>query len=214
MSLALNDIAESLLILSGADTEIFSSYGPHSNDLLLVECMSHCMTILKILLLTKETDGFVLDQNQWDFIALDDVVEHFISSPENKERLEKAGYLGYVNVCFCHCTQALILSVHRNYTLNRAGVCHRTQVAVRNEVFRESQCESFIAGTLIETKQDESEVNAFISMCILQPVLEKVETVLQALEERFKVTSEPWKVIHHRWTQIREMVLQALCENS
>lgn len=73
--------------------EVHISYGSHSNDFLLVEY------------------GFVLPQNVWDEVCLDDALLPSLSEKQ-KEDLDEVGFLG-------------------NYVLDRDTVCHRTQVAMR-----------------------------------------------------------------------------------
>lgn len=73
--------------------EVFISYGTHHNDFLLVEY------------------GFVLDQNVWDEVCLDDAIISVLSQLQ-KDDLEDVSFLG-------------------NYVLDKDTVCHRTQVALR-----------------------------------------------------------------------------------
>lgn len=73
--------------------EIYISYGTHHNDFLLVEY------------------GFVLDQNVWDEVCLDEAILPALSQ-QQKDDLEDVSFLG-------------------NYVLDKDTVCHRTQVALR-----------------------------------------------------------------------------------
>ncbi|KAI4865219.1 SET domain-containing protein, partial [Hypoxylon rubiginosum] len=73
--------------------ELKICYGRHSGDFLLVEY------------------GFVMDENRWDEVLLDDVLLSKLDARQ-KDKLEEAGYLG-------------------NYVMDRETVCYRTQVAVR-----------------------------------------------------------------------------------
>ncbi|KAF3765076.1 Set7, ribosomal lysine methyltransferase, partial [Cryphonectria parasitica EP155] len=73
--------------------EVHISYGKHPNDFLLVEY------------------GFVLDQNRWDEVCLDDAILPSLSDAQ-KEDLEAVGFLG-------------------KYVLDEDTACHRTQVALR-----------------------------------------------------------------------------------
>lgn len=74
--------------------EVHISYGSHSNDFLLVEY------------------GFVLAQNHWDEVRLDEDVIMPALSRRQREELEDVGFLG-------------------NYVLDNDTLCHRTQVALR-----------------------------------------------------------------------------------
>lgn len=73
--------------------EIYISYGNHSNDFLLTEY------------------GFILDENKWDEISLEEVILPLFSE-EQKQKLKEAGFMG-------------------NFVLDRTTVCYRTQVALR-----------------------------------------------------------------------------------
>ena len=42
----------------------------------------------------RNLDGFVLDQNKFDILPLDDLLGKHICSKVDKERLKDAGYLG------------------------------------------------------------------------------------------------------------------------
>ncbi|KAK3394094.1 hypothetical protein B0H63DRAFT_555359 [Podospora didyma] len=73
--------------------EVYISYGNHSNDFLLTEY------------------GFVLSENRWDEVCLDDALLPELSTRQ-KGYLEESGFLG-------------------NYMLDDKTVCYRTQVALR-----------------------------------------------------------------------------------
>lgn len=73
--------------------EIYISYGNHSNDFLLAEY------------------GFVLDDNRWDEVPLDNVLLTLFSD-EQKAILQEENFWG-------------------NYVLDENSVCYRTQAAVR-----------------------------------------------------------------------------------
>lgn len=72
--------------------EIYISYGPHSNDFLLTEY------------------GFILTENKWDELLLDQVILPELSAKQQK-LLEEESFLG-------------------NYVLDRNMVCYRTQAAL------------------------------------------------------------------------------------
>ena len=58
-----------------AGEEIFTSYGGHNNDFLLTEY------------------GFILDENKWDSLLLDDLILPHLNT-KSRKRLSEAGYLG------------------------------------------------------------------------------------------------------------------------
>lgn len=77
--------------------EILVSYGNHSNDFLLVECAKQSQPMHSIsYTYTNSTlqDGFILEENKWDFLPIDDLVLHHWIYKPTRERLENAGYLG------------------------------------------------------------------------------------------------------------------------
>ena len=39
-------------------------------------------------------DGFVLQQNKWDSVSLDDVIDWLVPSPDTRAQLQNAGYFG------------------------------------------------------------------------------------------------------------------------
>ena len=74
--------------------EIFTCYGGHTNDFLLIECML-CFIQTKLLpRLTQMVDGFILDQNKFDMLPLDDFFTQDLISDQDKRNLENTGYLG------------------------------------------------------------------------------------------------------------------------
>lgn len=76
-----------------ADSEVFLSYGSHSNDFLLTEY------------------GFILETNRWDDVYLDDVILPKLSKAQ-KEDLEEAHFLGRYTLDEqtqgCHRTQVAL----------------------------------------------------------------------------------------------------------
>ena len=105
----------------GDDDEIFASYGPHSNDFLLVEY------------------GFILpdDENIHDSISLDSVILTTLSE-EQKGMLEAKGYWG----------EYTLFAPAANGGL--AGVCWRTEVAARVGILSREEWEGFVDGLLDE----------------------------------------------------------------
>lgn len=78
--------------------EIFVSYGNHSNDFLLVECAKQSITCMFLIsyIFTNLTfqDGFILEENRWDSLPIDDLVLHHLIYKPARKQLENAGYLG------------------------------------------------------------------------------------------------------------------------
>ncbi|KAK0661515.1 Ribosomal lysine N-methyltransferase 2 [Lasiodiplodia hormozganensis] len=72
--------------------EVFLSYGPHSNDFLLIEY------------------GFILDSNKWDETKLDDVILSKLYQ-DKKDALDECGFLGNYTIDssqICHRTQVAL----------------------------------------------------------------------------------------------------------
>ena len=76
------------------------------------------MYVLKIKMTHAATDnalrkdGFILDENKWDNLPVDDLIYDVTNDTFPRSLLEQSGYLGA-------------------YTLSKDGVCFRTEVAVR-----------------------------------------------------------------------------------
>ena len=75
--------------------EVFTSYGSHSNDFLMAECKDHEMNQLQDQPSSYSLDGFILQNNQWDSVPLDDILLPMLSE-DSQRALLKFGYLGYV----------------------------------------------------------------------------------------------------------------------
>ncbi len=103
------------------EEELFVSYGPHTNDFLLVEY------------------GFLLpgDENIRDCVSLDPVILPTLSI-EQKRRLDAKRYLG----------EYTLFSPQANG--GEAGVCWRTEVAARIGLISAQQWEGFVDGVLDE----------------------------------------------------------------
>ena len=55
--------------------------------------------------LNPNVDGFILEKNKWDFVALDHFFTEETLPPKKRAQLENAGYLGYIK----HLRQSVIL---------------------------------------------------------------------------------------------------------
>lgn len=158
--------------------EVHIGYGNHSNDFLLVEY------------------GFVLDQNAWDEISLDDVILPELSEAQ-KEDLEDVGFLG-------------------RYVLDKDTACHRTQVALRllltdmRHGLSIDEWHRFVNGL------DDGEKSQRRANGVLVALLEEYESeVSDRLKELKDLKPEADSVAFHenrrdllanRWEQIRHLV--------
>ena len=81
--------------------ELQTSYGSHSNDVLLCECtfdFVHKPMNIKYPGIGgtdyQLPDGFILQSNRFDYVPLDDLFGEHMMSSKDTESLEAAGYLG------------------------------------------------------------------------------------------------------------------------
>ncbi|KAK4229952.1 ribosomal lysine N-methyltransferase set11 [Podospora fimiseda] len=155
--------------------EVYICYGKHSNDFLLVEY------------------GFVMDENRWDEVLLDEVILEEMSERQ-KELLEEKGFLG-------------------NYVLDeRTPGCYRTQVALRLVcVSDEKEWERFVemgedGGKLVQRKVDE------VFVKILSKFLGRIERMVEELEGMNTGLESQREVLIKRWGQIRGMVEKTIKE--
>ena len=148
--------------------EVYICYGKHTNDFLLVEY------------------GFVLDENRWDEVCLDDVVLDEMSE-DQKELLDQKGFLG-------------------NYVLDdRTPGCYRTQVALRLLCVPVNKWEELVdtgedGGEAVQNKVDKLFVK------ILKKYLVRIERMVPELEEMNAGLECQRGVLIKRWIQIRGLV--------
>lgn len=147
--------------------EVCICYGKHSNDFLLVEY------------------GFVLGENKWDEVCLDDAVLPELGD-ERREVLEERGFLG-------------------GYVLDAGTVCYRTQVALRLMCVPVGEWEG-----LVEEGEDggevvQREVNRLL-VGILRRYRGTVEETIQELEVLEVGHPEQREVLVTRWQQIRGLI--------
>ncbi|KAI0119770.1 SET domain-containing protein [Daldinia grandis] len=146
--------------------EVKICYGRHSGDFLLVEY------------------GFVMDENRWDEILLDEVVLSRLSERQ-KERLEEFGFLG-------------------KYILDRETVCHRTQVAARLLCCGVREWKRFVDGI---DDGERSQQNA--DRLVLELLREQRNLAEKRMSEaRSLDVGEPQQkeIIIKRWKQIQDLV--------
>ncbi|KAL9120407.1 MAG: hypothetical protein Q9187_003030 [Circinaria calcarea] len=157
--------------------ELYVSYGSHNNDFLLTEY------------------GFILSQNKWDSLCVDDVLLSKLHHSTLK-RLENAGYLG-------------------NYTLSCEGLCHRTQVAVRTMTIGKRDWQLFVEGREeeMEAERDEFKADSWVCYKLLDECKVEAEYSLEMLEdERMKdpdFTEAMQATLIKRWTQIKRLIFEA-----
>ncbi|RYC64259.1 hypothetical protein CHU98_g1972 [Xylaria longipes] len=146
--------------------EVRICYGRHGGDFLLVEY------------------GFVMIENCWDEVLLDDVVLKRLDAAQ-KERLEDTGFLG-------------------RYVLDRDTVCHRTQVALRLLCCKVGEWMRFVNGS-----DDGEGSQAAVDALLLELLREYATTVegtveqIRALEVGERAQSD---MLIERWEQIRRLV--------
>lgn len=161
--------------------EVHISYGSHSNDFLLVEY------------------GFVLGQNHWDEVRLDEVVLPALTRSQ-KEELEDVGFLS-------------------NYVLDHDTLCHRTQVALRQMVvtgkyggLTMDEWRKFVSG-LDDGEKSQAKVDA-----LAVGLLKKYEATVKIKEKELRklrfqeedgdeeMNECRREILLKRWAQIRGLV--------
>ncbi len=154
-----------------AGEEAYICYGKHPNDFLLVEY------------------GFVLAQNRWDEVGLDDAVLPELSA-EHKARLDERGFLG-------------------GYVLDAKTVCYRTQVALRLLCVPAAQWERLVyegedGGEALQEKVDR------LLLRVLKKYRGKVEATVEELEGVEVEQPEQREMLCMRWRQVLEVVEQTI----
>jgi len=156
----------------GAGEEVHICYGKHTNDFLLVEY------------------GFVLAENRWDEVCLDDAVLPELGK-EHKARLDERGFLG-------------------NYVLDAKTVCYRTQVALRLLCAPTAgQWERLVfegedGGEALQEEVDELLVK------VLRKYRGVVERTIHELEDLEVGQAEQRNMLCMRWQQIRRLINQTV----
>ena len=152
----------------GKGEEIYVSYGNHSNDFLLVEY------------------GFILAENRWDEICLDDIILSQFSE-EQKLKLKEASFLG-------------------KYVLDKDMVCYRTQIALRLLCMPINRWQSLVADGL----EDEDKYQLAVDRILLN----SLKSYLHIVEEKLKQVEmldcgleSQRGILSRRWKQIRLLLL-------
>jgi hypothetical protein len=151
--------------------EIFISYGNHSNDFLLTEY------------------GFILGENKWDQISLDDLILPLFSEAQ-KQMLKEVNFLG-------------------NFVLDSETVCYRTQLALRLLCMSPKKWQCLVANGLEDNDKHQVAVNKILLEALktrLDQVHEKLKQV-EALDCGLPVQRETLK---RRWRQILLLVTNAI----
>lgn len=151
--------------------EIYISYGNHSNDFLLAEY------------------GFILDENKWDEISIDEVILPLFTE-ELKQQLREAGFLG-------------------NFVLDREKVCYRTQVTLRL-LFMPPNRWQFM---LVEGLEDEDEHQLAVNKILVKGL----KAYLDIASERIKQVElldcglpSQRCTLNRRWEQICLLLTSAI----
>ena len=150
--------------------EVYISYGNHSNDFLLAEY------------------GFIMDDNQWDEITLDDYILPKLDDKQ-KEHLKEARVLG-------------------KYVLDKEMVCHRTQIALRMLILPLGKWNRFVNGN-DDGEKDQPAIDEYLKGILdeyRQDVNDKLEEV-KALDGGMKCQRE---TLRRRWEQIDLLLQNAL----
>jgi hypothetical protein len=150
--------------------EIFICYGRHSNDCLLAEY------------------GFVLEDNRWDEVGLDEVVLSKLSKDERLD-LEDVGFLG-------------------NYRLDADTVCYRTQIAVRRTCMPLAKWKRVVEGS-DDGEAVQKEVDTLLAK-LLKGYQEDVLGIITELEGMKDGAEGQRTLLVRRWTQIRVLVGDAI----
>ncbi|OTB02869.1 hypothetical protein M426DRAFT_74354 [Hypoxylon sp. CI-4A] len=148
------------------DEEVKICYGRHSGDFLLVEY------------------GFVMDDDRWDEILLDDVLLPRLSDRQ-KEKLDEVGFLG-------------------KYILDREAVCHRTQVALRILCCNVREWGRFVDG-IDDGERSQQKVDNLI-LELLREQKQKAQETISQIGALGKGDVQQKEVLIKRWTQIQGLV--------
>jgi len=153
------------------DEEVFFCYGGHSNDFLLAEY------------------GFLLEENRWDTVCLDEVLLPSMLVTQ-KDELEERGFVGA-------------------YMLGPETVgCFRTQVALRMLCCTHEQWRRF-ADAEFEDEACQLEVDELL----VQLLCTYVEMICRTLGDIKKVNvgqAAQRELLASRWMQIHDMVIQTI----
>jgi hypothetical protein len=151
--------------------EVYISYGHHSNDFLLVEY------------------GFVLAENQWDQILLDDIITPLLSD-EQKEKLQEEGFLG-------------------KYVLDQDTVCYRTQAALMILCMPINEWQRAVASGLDGEEKYQKTADGIL-LEALKPYLESVDEKLKSVEVLDLGLESQRETLARRWKQMQLLLAAAI----
>ena len=151
--------------------EVYISYGNHSNDFLLAEY------------------GFILDENKWDEIFLDEVILPLFSE-DQKLKLKEAGFLG-------------------KFALERGTMCYRTQVALSLLCMPLNRWQLLLTDGLEDEDQYQVAVNK-IWLSALNAYLDHVHERLKQVEALNCGLPSQRDTLSRRWKQIRLLLTIAI----
>ncbi|KAF2010827.1 SET domain-containing protein [Aaosphaeria arxii CBS 175.79] len=154
-----------------AGEEIYTSYGDHSNDFLLTEY------------------GFVLPENRWDAVSLDDILLPRFTE-QQKNDLRDKGFLG------------------KYFLYQETGCCFRTQVALRMLCCTYEDWQQF-ADAESEGEASQGQVNVLL-LQILNTYVEAIQQTLKDMEGTDIGETNQRELLAGRWKQIEIMVAQAI----
>jgi hypothetical protein len=133
--------------------------------------------------------GFILDENKWDQISLDDLILPLFSEAQ-KQTLKEANFLG-------------------NFVLDSEAVCYRTQVALRLLCMSPKRWQYLVANGLEDNDKHQVAVNKILLEALktrLDQVHEKLKQV-EALDCGLPVQRD---TLRRRWRQILLLVTNAI----
>ncbi|KAI9742547.1 MAG: hypothetical protein M1818_003687 [Claussenomyces sp. TS43310] len=152
--------------------EIFISYGNHSNDFLLAEY------------------GFILDENKWDQISLDEVVLPFFS-PHQTQTLKEAGFLG-------------------NYVLDKETTCYRTQAALKLLCMPANRWECLVVNGVLEDDAKTQVAMNQICLKVLNAHLDSARMRLNQVKALDCGLASQRDMLSKRWEQICLLLTTAI----
>lgn len=146
--------------------EVFICYGRHGNDFLLAEY------------------GFILDDNRWDEVGLDEVVLSHLTKAQ-RQVLEDVGFLG-------------------NYRVDADQVCYRTQIAARIMCMPLEKWRRVLDG--VEDSEAEQETVNVLLIRLLRKYEKEVLDIMVELQGLEDGTESQRDMLVRRWTQVRALV--------
>lgn len=159
------------------------------------------------LLNPTKTDGFLLDKNRWDSVAIDHILMDYLIGTPAEKQLQRAGYLGSVQ-----CPNSLVkicrLTSSRDYTVSREGICCRTEVAVRTQTLTNSDWNHFVQGIEIEHADDKRNAGNFVRDRLLVVFCREVDRHIEQLHNS-TVPLGPRQVLIRRWREIQALLERA-----